>query len=93
MRMMSWSRYHCLSWSFTRIRASLRHGRLTRTGHKVMADAISAPAAAAAATGRRRSPTAENTGAGRPAPGQCDPQSGCFEPKQGPAIPMSDVSD
>jgi len=23
MKMMSWSRYHCLSWSFTRIRARL----------------------------------------------------------------------
>jgi hypothetical protein len=95
MRMMSWSRYHCLSWSFMRIRAGLRHGRLARAGHKVTADAISAPDAAGAATGRRRrqSTTAENSGAGRPAPGECDRQPGCFEPKQGPAIPMSDVSD
>jgi hypothetical protein len=95
MRRMSWSRYRCLSWSFMRIRASLRHDRLARAGHKVTAAAISAPAAAGAPTGRRprQSPAAENTGAGRPAPSERDPQPGCFEPKQGPAIPMSDAPD
>jgi hypothetical protein len=85
MRMLSWSRYHCLSWSFMRIRASLRHGRPARAGHKVMT--VSAPAAAGAAPGRRQSLAAESDGAGRRA------QPGCFEPKQGPAIPMSDLSD
>jgi len=34
MRTMSWSRYRCLSWSFTRIRAGLRHGRSARAGRK-----------------------------------------------------------
>jgi hypothetical protein len=87
MRMMSWSRYHCLSWSFMRIRASQRHDRLARAGHKVI------KASAPAAPGRRQSPGPENAGAGRRVSGEGDPQSGCFEPKQGPAIPMSDASD
>jgi len=34
MRTMSWSRYRCLSLSFMRIRAGLRHGRSARAGHK-----------------------------------------------------------
>jgi hypothetical protein len=84
MRMMSWSRYHCLSWSFMRIRAGLHRGRLARAGHKVVV--VSTPNA----PGRRQSPAAENTGAGRRVPGERDPQSRCFEPKQGPPIPMSD---
>src|SRR5450631_506762 len=94
MRMMSWSRYHCLSWSFTRIRACLRHGRLVRAGHKITTAAVAAPAAKGAAPGRRRHQpsAAENAGAGCPAPEESDPQSGCFEPKQGQAIPMSDAA-
>jgi len=79
MRMVSWSRYHCLSWSFTRIRARLRHRRLV-------------PAAKGAALGRRQPSAPENAGAGCPAPEESDPQSGCFEAKQGQAIPMSDAA-
>jgi hypothetical protein len=30
MKTMSWSRYHGLSWSFTRIRTHLRHGGAKR---------------------------------------------------------------
>ena len=30
MKTMSWSRYHALSWSFTRIRTHLRHGGVKR---------------------------------------------------------------
>jgi hypothetical protein len=30
MKTMSWSRYHALSWSFTRTRGHLRHGRVKR---------------------------------------------------------------
>ena len=92
MRMMSWSRYHCLSWSFMRIRARLRHDRFVRAGHKVTVAAVSAPAAKDAAPGRRRhqSPAAENVGAGCPVPDESDPH--CFEPKQGHAIPMSDAA-
>src|ERR1700676_1741733 len=93
MRMMSWARYHCLSWSFMRIRARLRHDRLLRSGHRNTTAAVSAPAAKGAAPGRRRhqSHAAENAGAGCP-PDASDPQSGCFEPKQDHAIPMSDAA-
>jgi hypothetical protein len=52
MRMMSWSRYHCLSWSFTRIRARLRHERLLRAGHKITTTALSAPGPKGAGPGR-----------------------------------------
>jgi hypothetical protein len=93
MRMMSWSRYHCLSQSFMRIRVGLRRGRLAGTGHKTTTAALSAPAAKGAAPGRRRhrQPAAENAGAGCSEPDESDPPSGCFEPKQGQAIPMSDA--
>ena len=93
MRMMSWSRYHCLSQSLMRIRAGLRRGRLAGTGHKIATAALSAPAAKGATPGRRRhrEPATENAGAGRPAPDESDPQRGCFEPKWGHAIPMSDA--
>ncbi|SDT60471.1 hypothetical protein [Bradyrhizobium canariense] len=30
MKAMSWSRYHCLSWSFMRIRNGLRGGKSRR---------------------------------------------------------------
>ena len=85
MRTMSWSRYHCLSWSFMRIRASLRHGRLARKGHKVTTVAISAPAATGVAPGRRRQQplAAENAGARRSEPSVSDSQSGCFRTKTG----------
>jgi hypothetical protein len=94
MRMMSWSRYHCLSWSFMRIRARLRHERLVRAGHKIKTAAVTAAAAKGAAPGRRRhqSSAAENAAAGRPVQCESNPQPGCFEPKQGRAIPMSDAN-
>jgi hypothetical protein len=85
MRTMSWSRYHCLSWSFMRIRAGLRHGRLARAGHKITTTEVSAPVAKEAAPGRRRHRPAavERTKAGRSEPDESDPQPGCFEPKRG----------
>jgi hypothetical protein len=85
MRTMSWSRYHCLSWSFMRIRAGLRHGRLARAGHKITTTEVSAPVVKEAAPGRRRQRPAaiEGTKAGRPEPDESDPQPGCFEPKRG----------
>jgi hypothetical protein len=66
MKTMSWSRYHCLSWSFVRIRTGLRRGGLTRTRHRAPTAAISA---AAAKAGRRRHypPTADTAGKGHPA--------------------------
>jgi len=76
MRMMSWSRYHCLSWSFMRIRASLRRGGLARAHQKVIAAAVSTPAAVEAAPGTRQTrPRAAESGRGRrPMPGESDPQ-------------------
>ena len=65
MKTMSWSRYHCLSWSFVRIRSSLHCGALTRTRH-----AASTAAVSAATKARRRGPhpaAADSTGKGRPA--------------------------
>src|SRR3984957_2426202 len=93
MRTMSWSRYHCLSWSFMRIRAGLRHGRLARAGHKMTTTEVSAPVAKEAAPSRRRHRPAavERTKAGRSEPDESDPQPGCFKPKRGQAIPISDA--
>src|SRR3984957_244659 len=86
MRMMSWSRYHCLSWSFMRIRARLRHDRLVRAGHKAAVTANSAPAAKGTAPGRRRhqSHAAENAGAGCPLPCESNPQPRMLRTKTGP---------
>jgi hypothetical protein len=66
MKTMSWSRYHCLSWSFVRVRSSLRRGGLMRTRH---APATAAISAAAAKAGRRRHdpPAADRDGKARPA--------------------------
>jgi hypothetical protein len=93
MRMMSWSRYRCLSQSFMRIRAGLRRGRIADTGHKITTAALSAPAAKGGTPCRRRhrQPATESARAWRPAPDESDPQRGCFEPKWGHAIPMSDA--
>lgn len=66
MKMMSWSRYHCLSWSFLHIRIRPRCGGLTRAGHTVATTDICAPAATKVAVVRRRHhpPAADNVGAG-----------------------------
>jgi hypothetical protein len=66
MKTMSWSRYHCLSWSFLRIRSRLHGGGLTRPRHTA---ATAANSADTARTGRRRRhrPTDDNAGKGRPA--------------------------
>jgi hypothetical protein len=63
MKTMSWSRYHCLSWSLLRIRTSLHCGGRTRRRH------AAANSADKARTLRRRadSPTIDATGKGRPA--------------------------
>jgi hypothetical protein len=63
MKTMSWSRYHCLSWSFLRIRTGLRWGGLTRTRN------TAATVAGAARTGRRKAhpPTADGAPKSRPA--------------------------
>ena len=92
MKMMSWSRYHCLSWSFTRIRARLRHETLVRAGHKITTRAVSTPGAEGAAPGRRRhrSRPLNTPEQGVGFQSESDPRSGCFEPKRGHAIPMSD---
>jgi hypothetical protein len=34
MKMMSWSRYHCLSWSFVRAEHRHRGGRIHQTPHR-----------------------------------------------------------
>jgi hypothetical protein len=79
MRTMSWSRYHSLSWSFMRLRAGLRHDRIARAGRKTIVPPISA-----ADLRRSHPPDIENAGAGRPAPRESDPPSGCFRTKTGP---------
>jgi hypothetical protein len=63
MKTMSWSRYHCLSWSFLRIRSSLRCGGLTRKRN------IAATAADAARMARHKAhpPSADTAGKGRAA--------------------------
>ena len=63
MKTMSWSRYHCLSWSFLRIRSSLHCGGRVRQRH------MAANSADAARTIRRKAhpPTADSAGKGRPA--------------------------
>jgi hypothetical protein len=66
MRMMSWSRYHCLSWSFVRVRAGLHCRALTAPRRAAPAVAISA-AAAKAGRRRRHPPAVDSTGKGRPA--------------------------
>ena len=35
MKMMSWSRYHALSWSAPRVRPRLRHGGMKRRRHSL----------------------------------------------------------
>jgi hypothetical protein len=72
MKTMSWSRYHCLSWSFTRMRSHLRCGGRTRTRHAVTKAAISASAKVGADPHRSHPPAADNAGAGRSGPGVSD---------------------
>jgi hypothetical protein len=66
MKTMSWSRYHCLSWSFLRIRSRLHCGGLTRPRHTAATAANSADAAGTARR-KRHPPIANNAGKGRPA--------------------------
>jgi hypothetical protein len=63
MKTMSWSRYHCLSWSFLRIRTGLHCVGLTRSRR------TAANASDAARTRRRKPhpPTADNAAKGRSA--------------------------
>ena len=58
MKTMSWSRYHCLAWSFLRVRGGLRWGGPTRR-HRAAADR----------SGRRgqRPAAADKAGKARPA--------------------------
>jgi hypothetical protein len=53
MKMMSWSRYHCLPWYLMHIRIRPRRGGLIRAGHTIR---------------RRRHSPADNGGAGYRAP-------------------------
>jgi hypothetical protein len=63
MKTMSWSRYHCLSWSFLRIRSNLHCAGRTRRRHTI------ATAADAARTIRRGAhpPAADAAGKARAA--------------------------
>jgi hypothetical protein len=40
MKTMSWSRYHCLSWSFMRTRTHLRSGMKRRRRHALKPTAL-----------------------------------------------------
>jgi hypothetical protein len=69
MKTMSWSRYHCLSWSFMRIRTIRRCNAATRSGQAITGAGVTAPDESKTAVGQPRcAPAAENAGAGHRAP-------------------------
>lgn len=66
MKVMSWSRYRSLSWSFMRIHSNMRCSGLKRAGHTVTTTVIPDPTATNAVGQRRHRPSvADCDGAAR----------------------------